>query len=134
VRLSLAGVGRGEVLSKVEAGEEVVAREGRVEIRRPGLVEWYVNSEAGLEQGFTLSERPNGEGALVVELALAGAKASRRGEAVAFATGAGRTLDYGALAALDANGGSLPARFAVASTDRVRIIVDDAPLRRGPDR
>src|SRR5262249_19551855 len=41
--LSLAGVGRGTDLAAPTPGE--VASDGaRVEIRRPGLVEWYVNT------------------------------------------------------------------------------------------
>ena len=59
--LSLAGVGRGERIAPVAPGE-VTSEGARVEIRRPGLVEWYANSPAGLEQGFTLEERPEGEG------------------------------------------------------------------------
>src|SRR5262249_48790319 len=51
--LSLAGIGRGAELAPVAPGE--LAPDGeRVEIRRPCLVEWYVNSAAGLEQGFTI--------------------------------------------------------------------------------
>jgi hypothetical protein len=42
LRLSLAGVGRGATLAAA-AGDEVVPHENRVEIHRPGLVEWYVN-------------------------------------------------------------------------------------------
>jgi len=65
--LSLVGVGRGELLAPVTPGE-VVAEGARIEIRRPSLVEWYVNSPAGLEQGFTLLERPKGKGTLHLEL------------------------------------------------------------------
>ncbi|MBK7952130.1 MAG: FG-GAP repeat protein [Deltaproteobacteria bacterium] len=60
VALSLVGLGRQASLSRVPAGEVVDVGEGRVEIRRAsiGLVEWFENSSAGLEQGFTLLERP----------------------------------------------------------------------------
>ena len=73
--LDLAGVGRGETLTRVEAGE-VTSDGARVEIKRPGLVEWYENSPAGLEQGITLTQRPSGKGPLVVELSVRGAQAS----------------------------------------------------------
>jgi hypothetical protein len=123
--LRLAGLGRGAALAPVAAGE--IRGEGaRVEIRRPGLVEWYLNSEAGLEQGFTLSERPDGEGALVLELALSGAHARLAGDRVLIATDAGRKLAYGALAGWDAGRVPVPTRFELASTDRLRIVVDDA--------
>jgi hypothetical protein len=43
LELSVVGLGRGDALAPVMSG--VVTSEGaRVEIRRPGLVEWYTNS------------------------------------------------------------------------------------------
>ena len=48
--LKLVGLGRGEVLAPVAPG--VVTSEGaRVEIRRPELLERYLNSTAGLDAG-----------------------------------------------------------------------------------
>ena len=49
---------------------------------REGLVKWYDNSAAGLEQGFTLTERPAGDGSLVIELACEARRprCSRRGD------------------------------------------------------
>ena len=61
--LNLTGVGRGEALARVGPGE-VTSNGARVEIRRPELVEWYENSPAGLEQGFTLAKRHVGQGPL----------------------------------------------------------------------
>jgi hypothetical protein len=126
LRLSLTGMGRGAQIAAVAPGEEVVADEHRVEIRRPGLVEWYVNSEAGLEQGFTIAKRAEGEGRLVVELAVAGARAALRGDTIVFRTASGRKLRYGSLVVHDAAGARLPARFGVAGSGRVRIAVEDA--------
>jgi hypothetical protein len=126
VRLSLAGVGRGAMLAAVPLGEEVVANEARVEIRRPGLVEWYENSASGLEQGFTLDARPAGDGPLVLELAVADAKAALRGDAVVFETPHHRKLAYQKLAASDASGHALAAHFELPDAHRLRIVVDDA--------
>ncbi|HVN40312.1 MAG TPA: integrin alpha, partial [Myxococcota bacterium] len=123
--LSLAGVGRGAVLAAPAAGA-VATQENRVELRRTGLLEWYVNSQAGLEQGFTLSERPAGQGALVVELAVTGAHPTLLGDAVVFASNAGRRLRYGDLAATDAAHHAVAAHLELASDDRLRIVVDDA--------
>ena len=125
LRLSLAGVGRGDALAAATPGEEVMSHESRVEIRRPGLVEWYVNSAAGLEQGFTLEERPAGEGPLVLEFAVAGARFTLRGEAIVFETTAQRRLRYGELAATDAVGRTLVSRFEIPDEQRMRIVVDD---------
>ena len=45
----------------VEVGPGVVTSDGaRVEIQRDAVLEWYVNAPFGLEQGFTLMERPSG--------------------------------------------------------------------------
>ena len=125
--LSLAGVGRGESLANVAPGEVVVAEPNRVEIRRAGLVEWYENSSAGLEQGFTLAERPDGEGQLAVEVALAGARASLLGDAVVFETDSPRRkLRYGELVVVDAGDRKLAAHFELRGEgSRVRIVVDD---------
>ncbi|MCH7645531.1 MAG: FG-GAP repeat protein, partial [Myxococcales bacterium] len=122
--LNLVGVGRGETLARVGPGE--VSSEGaRVEIQRPGLLEWYENSPAGLEQGFTLNERPTGEGPLRLELAVAGGEAALHGDAVVFTTATGRRLRYSKLVATDANGAALVARLEVPAPDRLQLWVDE---------
>jgi len=122
--LRLTATGRPGALAEAGAGE--VASEGnRVEILRAGVVEWYVNSAAGLEQGFTLSERPAGDGPLVLELGVAPARASLHGDAVVLATPAGRRLRYGELVANDAEGRVLVARIEVPEAQRIRLIVRD---------
>jgi len=122
--LRLAGVGRGEKLIPTGPGE-VTSDGARVEIRRPGLIEWYVNSRAGLTQGFTLKERPEGEGPLVLALSVARGEAVLHGDAVVFRTAAGRRLRYGRLEAVDAAGRSLAARVEVPSPDRLRLLVEE---------
>ncbi len=122
--LSLLGVGRGADVAPVEPGE--VSHAGtRVEIRRPGLLEWYENSPGGLEQGFTIEERPEGNGPLLLELAVEGARATRRGERVILQAPTGRRLEYGALTAVDAGGRTLVARVEVPEASRLRLLVED---------
>jgi len=122
--LRLKRSGRANSLAPVVPG--VLASDGaRVEIRRGSLVEWYVNSPAGLEQGFSLSERPAGAGLLLLDLSLEGAEASRRGDSVRIATPTGRRLDYGQLKAADAAGAPLPVELSVLSARRIRLQVDD---------
>ena len=123
--LSLVGFGRGERLGPVEPGE-VVSQRARVEIRRSALVEWYANSPAGLEQGFTLAERPDGEGALVLEIEVTEAQASLHRGGVIFAAPTGRRLSYARLAAVDAEGRPLAAHLELPDAGRLRIEVDDA--------
>ena len=123
--LNLTGIGRGETLARVGPGK--VSSEGaRVEIQRPGLLEWYENTPSGLEQGFTLQERPAGEGPLRLELAVAGGEAALHGDAVVFKTATGRRLRYSKLVATDANGTPLVARLEVPARDRLQLWVDEA--------
>ncbi len=124
LELQLTGVGRGETLARVGPG--TVSSEGaRVEIQRPGLLEWYENSAAGLEQGFTLKDRPAGEGPLRLALAVAGGEAALHGDAVVFKTATGRRLRYSKLVATDANGTALVARLEVPAADRLELWVDE---------
>ncbi|MFQ5451858.1 MAG: hypothetical protein ACE5E9_14630, partial [Nitrospinaceae bacterium] len=123
--LSLMGLGRGTKLSPV--GEGTVAASGnRIEIRRPGVVEWYENSPKGLEQGFTLETRPPSEGPLVLELRVEGARANLAGKSVVLATQSGRKLHYGGLFAKDARGRTLTSRLEVPGPRRVRLVIEDA--------
>jgi hypothetical protein len=123
--LNLVGVGRGETLARVRPGE--VSSEGaRVEIQRPGLLEWYENTPSGLEQGFTLKQRPAGEGPLVLELSVDGGEAALHGDAVVFKTATGRRLRYSKLVATDADGTQLAARMKVPAPDRLRLWVDES--------
>jgi hypothetical protein len=124
IDLRLSGIGRGEALTAVADGE-VVSEGTRVEIRRPGIVEWYVNSPAGPEHGFTVPAPPEGEGKLGLELALRGATPSVRGDALIFTTPTGRNLSYGSLTAVGARRRHLSSRFEVLPTGAVRVSVDD---------
>ncbi len=124
--LKLSGVGRGETLAAVGPGE-VTSDGARVEIARPGLIEWYENSAAGLEHGITLAERPaGGDAPLVVELSLSGAQASLHGESLSFATPSDRRLSYAKLVVVDARGRTLDARFELPESSRLQLVVDDA--------
>ena len=123
--LSLAALGRGPALAPVGAGA-VTHSGARVEIARPEVTEWYENSARGLEQGFTLDSRPQGEGALVLELSVAGATASLDGESIVLRAQTGRRLRYGELVAWDASGRTLASRLELAQPDVLRLVVEDA--------
>jgi hypothetical protein len=69
--LRLAGYGRSTQLLRPE-GATLTASTNRVEYRHSLLTEWYVNDRQGLEQGFTLAERVEGDGPLVVALIVEG--------------------------------------------------------------
>ena len=124
--LRLETLGRGEETIPVGPGE-VTHVDARVEIARDTIVEWYVNAASGLEQGFTVTERPAGVGPVVLELALSGAEATQVGsDRLRLAAHTGRHLDYGKLVAFDAHGASLPVALIAASAQRIQLRVDDA--------
>ena len=87
--------------------------------------ERYENAASGLEQGFTFSQKPAGDGPLVVELALRGATASAAAGGVSLASASGRRLHYGGLVAIDSAGREIVARMSAPDPARVRIEVED---------
>jgi hypothetical protein len=123
--LRLAHIGRGAELSPVPPGE-LWSDGPRVEIRRSGLVEWYLNSPLGLEQGFTLEQRPPGDGPLVLELAVEGSRASPKADRVVLESGGGPRLEYGDLTVVGGDGQTVPASLSVVNPHRIRIVVSDA--------
>ena len=124
--LRVVGLQRGtRPLSGVLAHPMVRDGDGRLEVLHAGFTEWYVNSEQGLEHGFDLPVRPAGEGLLRLWLAVTSARAALEGDRIVFETRGGRRLEYGHLAVVDARGEALPARFEVASLDRLALVVDD---------
>ena len=129
---TLAGYGYEGAIRPV-ASATVSAHGNRIEYRRGGLTEWYVNDERGLEQGFRLDAphvgESGGEGAgyLVLELAVTGdlsASLTEDGLAIELTTQGGvRVLRYGSLYAEDAAGRRLPAQLALESS-RISVLVD----------
>jgi len=126
VMLRLSGLGRGaDLVAPPEA--RPVARARRVEYARgPGLVEWYVNGPEGLEQGFTIHQRPAGAGELLLEIAMAGELGPALvGDEVELRDGTGATvLRYGKLLARDARGRRLRASLGVRGS-RLVLEIDD---------
>ena len=79
----------------------------------------------GLEQGWTIPERPAGSGRLALDLGVGGAAVEVVGaKSAQFVQGAS-VLSYDGLAVHDAAGTELPARFR-ETRDGLRVLVDDA--------
>lgn len=91
----------------------------RVEYRREGLTEWYINGPRGLEQGFTLAAPPAGGEQFTLALTLTGAAAT----ATSSDTLMIGELGYRDLVVVDARGTTLPARL-VLTEGAVGIAVD----------
>jgi len=132
--LTLTRYGLEEALIDGDA-EQPVAVGNRVEYQRGSLVEWYVNDERGLEQGFTFQDAPIGVGGtLVIELGVWGSLLPAGGVgdgAIDFTTSNGESiLRYASLSATDATGRNLPVAMIVGSASEVsnliRITVETA--------
>jgi hypothetical protein len=114
------------------ADGELVVSGNRIEYQRGGVIEWYVNEEKGLEQGFTLAGPPETNGGkkgtkVVLEMAVAGeleGRMSKGGSAVTFVTAKGEdVINYGALLAKDATGRELGSRIRL-SEGRITLEID----------
>jgi len=104
----------------------------RVEYRwSEALDEWYENRAGGLEHGYTLHRRPEGDGTLTFVLRVRGGLAPAvegGGRDVVFRAGAATLLDYRGLHVFDADGRTLPARFAV-EPHGLRLSIDATVAR-----
>jgi hypothetical protein len=135
--LSLTGLGRGQRVEHVAT----VAPNGaasQILYRHGSISEFYRNGPYGLEQGFTVRQRPQaGTGSLVLALGLGGSLIPEQvGSQILFKTQAGATaLRYGELSAQDATGRGLPAHMQIAG-GLLQLRIDDAnaryPLRIDP--
>ncbi len=127
-RATLAEIGRDTMLP---IGRGVVRADGhRITIDRDGVEEWLINAAEGIEHGFTLYRRPEGQGELWLDLALEGLQAVSEGdEAIALRDSAGRwQLRYSTPFVRDASGAEIPARLAVKS-GTIAIVIGDAEAR-----
>jgi hypothetical protein len=130
IALRLRGVGRLNAVEGFTPGG-IVATGSRVEMRSASgtLTQWFENRAEGIEQGFTLEERPPGAAAEVaVLLDVRGSLAARaEGEVTAlhFIEGRETVLEYKGLKAWDATGRELLARMEVRGSS-VALCVADA--------
>jgi hypothetical protein len=126
--LQFTAYGYGGKLRDVGPGQ-IVAEGNRIEHRRGDLIEWYVNEDTGLEQGFTLASPPLGERSAPLSLKLRStgslSPTIESGTEVRLIDSAGKTvLRYAGLIAWDSTGEELIARLT-ADADGLTIEVDD---------
>ena len=129
LRMLSYGYGDAQVSSN---STSTVIQRNRIEFHRGDLVEWYINSKEGIEQGFTLQNAPAGRQAgvpLVVSLALNSnltPELSSDNQTIDFYGSALLpVLRYAKLVVTDANGSVVPAYFVV-SEGRIDIVIDDS--------
>lgn len=112
--LRLESIGRGNQLIEVAEVSEAISQDNKLELTRGNVTEWYVNSLLGVEQGFTLSQRPDGgEGKvnILLDLNTKGdlqAKNSENGKSIKFTDSSDQTvMTYSKLYVYDAQGKEL---------------------------
>ncbi len=95
-------------------------------LERPlaGGLERWTRAGGGVQQGWTLTEAPSGDGPLVIEVAVSGAEPRLDGERVRLTTPAGGRWTYAGLEAWDDRGRDLDAWMTVEG-DLIRVWVDD---------
>jgi hypothetical protein len=127
--MALEGYGYGVALQPVQVVMPQ-ANLNRVEYRRASLTEWYVNGPMGLEQGFTLSDRPAQKDGqpLTLAVVLAGdltGSVDEDGSGLTLNDANGRArLRYTGLKATDATGKELKSWVEVRS-NRMFLRVED---------
>ncbi|MCZ7599560.1 MAG: hypothetical protein M5U09_19995 [Gammaproteobacteria bacterium] len=132
--LALRAWGAAEAVAPV-ADRAAMRAEGQRAVYRwsEGLEEWFVNDGRGLEHGYTVHRRPEGDGnTLRFELAVLGGlrpKVEAGDRDIRFVDDSGATaLTYGGLKAWDADGRVLDARFEPAGGG-FALLVDAAGAR-----
>jgi uncharacterized repeat protein (TIGR01451 family) len=124
--LHLDGFGRQGQAASLSA-PEVAQVGGVMQLSYAPLSEWYRETGIGLEQGFTIQQKPAGSGEIVLQMSLdtslSGA-VSADSRSISFAGGKGQVLHYSNLRALDARGRELNARL-VYQTGQIAIQIDD---------
>lgn len=132
--LELRGYGVGAEQRELSGPAHAQASGTRVSYDWDGtLEEWFVNDRRGLEHGFTLAARPQGEGdALELAFAVRGGlrpKVTDDGQAVSFLDDQGaEVLTYSGLKVTDAEGAEVTASFAL-EPDGLRLRVADQGAR-----
>jgi hypothetical protein len=126
---TLSGLGKESSIVSLPEDKEPKVNEHRIEFHRADVVEWYENRPYGLEQGFTINKKPEGNGPLYLFLDISGnvkPVLSKDGRTVNFLSSKdAKVLQYGNLKAFDAKGKALPSRFEFAG-NLLKIVVDDS--------
>ncbi len=118
----------GQLAAVSTASAEPRAKGARVTYAHDGLDEWYENKTEGLEQGFTVHERPAGAGALLISGEISGGLrpqlSSAEGAVDLVDEHGACALRYGELHVWDARGEELESHLAVDGLE-VAIVIDD---------
>ena len=129
--LKLDSIGRGDQLAPVAKVADVTPKDNKIEYTRGDVTEWYINSPFGMEQGFTLSQRPEGEidqVSISLNLETKGdlsANDSKNGKSIEFTNSKDQTvMSYGKLYVYDADGKELESSMKL-NEDAIIIAFND---------
>jgi hypothetical protein len=126
--LSLTGVGRGAA-RELPSVARVTVEGNRVEYRRSGLLESYVNGPLGVEQSFEVARAPEGEGTVTLAISVDGETEpvlAADGKSVDLEKRGGRPLaEISELFVHDAEGRTLASSFAVEG-GKIELRYEDA--------
>jgi len=126
--LAVESVGRDELIVNLPKNIIPTVSGAHIEYKRGPIVEWYENRPEGLEQGFTINERLEGEGEFIITLRVSGnlnVELADNQQEVFFMDDSGkRVMRYGDLKVVDAHKDTLTSYFQV-SGNVLRILVDD---------
>ncbi len=98
------------------------------ELGRSALTEWWTSTGAGMEQGWTVSQRPDGDGGLRLVVDVTGGDVVGDGDGAWLVGTAGSSVAIGEVTAYDRDGRLLSADL-VGSATGFEIAVDDAGAR-----
>ncbi len=133
VTIKLTAFGRLGTLRELPAPRASI-EDAEVRLRRdalPSTFEWWRSLPSGLEHGLTITERPPGQGALILDIAIEGELHVRAlsDDSVALVNREARVVGrYGSLVVLDADGTPITAKMSLHE-ERVRIEIDDETAR-----
>ena len=107
-------------------------RQSAIGNRQPEMIEWYENRSAGIEQGFTINQRPVDASTDTLQLIISvsgdlTASVNNSGSEIKLTNTSGKqTLTYGQLSAVDANSRDLQAHLETRAEGREIVLsVDD---------
>lgn len=134
-QMNLRSYGYGTDLRDVGSAS-IEAKENRVEYHRGSITEWYINGPVGMEQGFTLNNRPASGpdvttgSPLTLKIALAGNVTPKLNadNSLTLANNGTPTFRYSGLTASDATGNVLKAWMEVNGSNLL-LHVDDRTAR-----
>lgn len=126
VQLRLRATGRKDALTPIS--QRTVRAEGsRVEMsdQAGAIIEWFENKHEGIEQGFTIANRPSGDGELELVMGVNGSMRTLN-DGVRFMDAHGAdVVSATGLKAWDANGRALNARMEVRGAELALLVADE---------